>query len=190
MSRWRDAGVLAACLAVVAGLTLATGDRADSVPVRYDDVEVGEAGVATTFDATVLDVALAQTVRRDEYSEVDLTTDAAFVVVTVTADARTDTLLLSGNVALETADGRRYAPRDELTTAQPPTVEPGFSTTGTYVFEVPPDRVPGARLLIEPGVALFLTHDTTIRVDLALDASTAVAPSPLVPEPSSTEVTR
>lgn len=188
MSRRREWGALAVCLAVVAALALATGDRADSVPVAHDDVAVGETGVSSEFSARVLDVRLARAVQRDEFSE-PLTTDAAFAVVTLAADARTGTVTFSRTVWLLTADGVRYAPRGELQIAQPQLVQAGFTSTGTYVFQVPPERLAGARLLVEPSVATFEVHDVTVRVDLGLVDDAVIAVDPILLDSPTTEVT-
>jgi hypothetical protein len=188
VSRRREWAALAVCLAVVAAIGLATGDRADSVPVAYDDVAVGETGVSSEFAARVLDVQLTRAVQRDEFSD-PITTDAAFAVVALAADARTGTVTFSRDVWLVTADGVRYAPRPEVSFAQPSLVEAGFTAAGTFVFQVPPDRLAGARLLVEPTVATFEVHDVTVRVDLGLD-DVVVSPDPVVPDAPSAEVTR
>lgn len=186
MRRLRDVLALVACLAVVAGISLLTGDRAEQVPVRYEDVAVGERGVARQFDATVLDVQLTQQILRDSSSE-PLVSTSTFVVVTLTADARTDSLGL-GNIRLVTADGDRYVARSEAFSAAPPMASPGFTTTGTLVFQVPSDDVPGAQLLVVPDSEQFLAHDTTIRVELALTAGSPVA-GPIELTPGTTAVT-
>ena len=188
VSRLRKAAALAVCLAIVAAIALVTGTRGDSVPVRYADVVVGETGAATDFDVRVLDVRLTQQVQRDESAE-PLGTDATFVVVDLTADARRGTVNLTGDVWLLTASGHRYAPRDEFGSAQPSMVQPGFTTTGTFVFQVPPDRIAGARLLVEPGTALFVIHDTTVRVNLGLGEDAPLLAEPIMLAPSTTEVT-
>lgn len=188
MSRWRGHLALLCCLVVVAAIALVTADREESVPVSYADVVVGETGVASTFDVHVLDVRLAQAVQRDELSE-PLAADGRFVVVDISLDARTKRLTLVDDVWLLTASGHRYAPRPELISAHPPMVEPGFTTTGTYVFHVPADRVPGARLVVEPATPLFLMHDITVRVDLGLTEDTPVLTDPVTPGEPTTEVT-
>lgn len=187
MSRLRDGAALAVCLAVVAAIALVTGDRAESVPVQYEDVAVGEVGVASEFDAQVTGVHLTQQVQRDEYGE-PLATDVRFVVVDVSADARTDAVGFQ-NVWLLTISGDRYAPRPEFSTAQPPLTAPGFTVTGAWVFQVPVDRVAGARLLLGPDVPLFITYDITVRVDLGLTDDTPLATEPVIMEPATTEVT-
>ncbi|GAB2622971.1 hypothetical protein GCM10027067_38930 [Pseudactinotalea suaedae] len=177
------------CLAGVAALTIITADREVSVPVSYADVAVGEAGSSTDFDAHVLDVRVTQAVLRDEYSE-PLTTAARFVVVDLTADARTDDVSFSGDVWLLTTTGHRYGPRPEFSRGHPPSIEPGFTATGTYVFQVPADRLDGARLLVEPPTPLFLTYDVTVRVDLGLTDDTPLLLEPVMLPSPSTEATR
>ncbi len=188
--RARGALSLLLCLLVVAGLAAVTGGPADDVPIDYADVGVGEVGHAQRFDVEVTAVQLGRQVQRDATSE-PLAAGATdtFVVVEIVLDARTEETPLS-NVWLLTADGTRYAPRGEFVSAGPPLTPVGFTSTGSYVFQVPVDRVDGARLLAEPEIPLFLTYDTTVRVDLGLDGTTAIGDTPIALAPATTEVTR
>lgn len=184
MSRRRDWSALAGCLAVVAAIAVGVGDREEGVPMGYADVAVGETGASSTFAARVLDVQVGRQVQKDEYSE-PLVTDAMFVVVEVAADAFTEAVSFSGDVWLVTTTGHRYEPRPEANLGHPPFTPPGFTGTGTFVFQVPPDRLDGARLLLEPPTGTFITYDVTVRVDLDLTEDTTPVATPIeLGEPS------
>ncbi|WP_156253613.1 hypothetical protein [Pseudactinotalea terrae] len=188
MSRWRGWLSLACCLAVVAAIAIGTDGHEEEIPVSYADVGIGQTGVSTTFAAQVRRVQVTQQVQRDEYSE-PLTTDHRFLVVELTADARSEPVSFSGDVWLLTTTGHRYGPRPEFSTAQPSFVDPGFTAAGTFVFQVPTDRLAGARLLVEPWTPLFLTYDVTVRVDLGLTEDSPVITEPVLLAPPSQEVT-
>ena len=169
---FRPLAPLALCLVVVALLVAIRPDPATDFRRSFSDVAIDQTGSLRAFDVTVTEVARAAEVPR---SGEPFVSEQALVIVTVEAAVRT-TRTHFGGVALITADDHEYAPRPEFSQAEPQATQPGFSVLGHYVFEVPPERLDGARLLVDPDGAEFDVYDAAVRVDLGLDAATPVTP--------------
>lgn len=155
---------LIACLATVAVISLVTPVFGAESRYVYHRVGLGERGELREFDATATGVRLTRSI--DKYGD-PLTTDHVYVVVTVEADVRTDTQYFT-HLELRTRDGHRYDARPEWSTAAPPITQPGFSARGDVVFEIPADRVAGARLFIGPLGGEVTRYDAAVLVDLGL----------------------
>jgi hypothetical protein len=137
---------------------------------------VGEPGRLREYDATVTASGLVRSIA--QYEEA-IVTEHAFVVVTIEATVRTDGQSF-GNMELRTRDGRRYEPRPEWATPQLPPTQPGFTSRGTQVYEVPTHRLRGAVLIIGPDEGETTTFDAAVRVDLGLSGRESVEPGPIV----------
>jgi hypothetical protein len=174
VSRWRTAGEAVAAVAVLAALAVAAPEFGYSSRYSYDDVAVGEVGRLREYDATVTDVRLVAGLSR--YTDV-LTTEHAFVVVRLTAAARTEVQNLR-NIELVT-DGRHYDPRPEWFAAALPTTQPGFTSEGTLVYEVPRAALGDAVLMVGPDLGETTGYDRAVRVELGLDAGQPVEPGPV-----------
>ena len=96
-------------VAVITALTLIGPDFGYESRYRLDDVGVGEQGRLREYDVTVTTIRLAHSI--EEYSEV-LTTDHAFVILTVEAVVRTDVQSFR-TAELRTRDGHRYDPKSD-----------------------------------------------------------------------------
>ncbi len=175
---------MAVALGLVALLTLTAPDLA-TPPRQWTNVSVGERGTLRDKEVTVTSV---RTTAALELRQQVLTSTGVFVVVGVEADALI-TPIYFGRVHLETRAGSRYDPRSEWIEAQPPMLQPGFTVTGSWVFEVPAERVAGARLLVENESREFDGFDQGLRFDLALDGATP-RPGALRLDPSVITVTR
>jgi hypothetical protein len=154
-------------------------------PRQWVEVTVGEKGAIRDIALTVTSV---ETTASLTVRDTELTSTGVFVVVGVVADSLVDPVSFQ-RVQLETRAGDRYDPRSEWISAQPPLTQPGFTTRGTWVFEIPSDGARGARLLVETEPREFDGYDRALRVDLGLDGS-APKPGALQPPDSSTWVTR
>lgn len=168
---WRDRVLPAAvALALVAALTATAPDL--TTPARqWVALGVGDTGTLRDFSLRVTEVEQASAL---EIRGEPLTTTAVFVVVGMEADVLADPVSFS-RVRLETRSGDRYKPRSEWVSGKPPQTQPGFTARGTWVFEVPADRVSGARLLVENEGREFDGFDRGLRVDLGLDGAAPVA---------------
>lgn len=140
----------------------------------YDDVMVGEVGRLREYDATVTGVRLVASLPR--FEDV-LTTEHAFVVVSLTAAARTEVQNLR-NIELVT-QGRHYDPRREWFAAALPITQPGFTSEGTLVYEVPRDALSGAVLVVGPDLGETTGFDRAVRVELDLKDDQPVEPGPV-----------
>ena len=86
-SRRRAALEVVGVVAAIAATTLVAPDFGYESRYRLEDIGVGEPGRLREFDVTVTSVRLTRSI--EKYSDV-LTTDDAFVVLTVQAVVRTD----------------------------------------------------------------------------------------------------
>lgn len=164
---WRDRLLpVAVALALVAVLS-ATAPDLTVPPRQWVPLAAGEQGTLRDFTLQVTQVRQASAV--DVRGE-PLTTTAVFVVVGVEADVLRAPVNFT-SVALQTRSGDRYDPRPEWVTARPPMTQPGFTVRGTWVFEVPPARLIGARLLVENDPREFDGYDRGLRIDLGLAAA-------------------
>jgi hypothetical protein len=175
VSRWRSALEAAGAVAVLAALAVAAPEFGDQSRYGFDDVAVGESGRLREYDAAVTGVRLVAALGR---YEVPLTTEHAFVVVRLTAAARTEVQNLR-NVELVTAAGRRYDARPEFFSEGLPITQPGFTSEGTLVYEVPREALPGAVLVVGPDLGETTGFDRAVRVRLGLDADQPVEPGPV-----------
>lgn len=184
MKRGRSTLEALAAVAVLAALAVAAPEFGYESRYGYDDVAVGQVGRLREYDATVTGVRLVD--RLPRYEQV-LTTEHAFVLVSLTAAARTEVQNL-GNIDLVTA-GRRYDPRPEWLAASLPITQPGFTSDGTLVYEVPRDALSGAVLMVGPDPGETTGFDRAVRVRLDLDDEQPVEPGPVELPDSTTRVT-
>jgi hypothetical protein len=149
--------IAAALAAVVAAVVLApAGDIAW--------VDSGADGWARGpfAEARITSVRQTQAVQSG-YSRLE--TSQVFVLVGLEVTARRQLAPL-GDISLLTSDGHEYRQRGELGAAELLSVEPGFTGSGTAMFEVPPERLPGARLLIVPHQGGLLYYRSGLRIGL------------------------
>lgn len=99
------------------------------------------------------------------------TASGVFVVVRWTASGATEPVPVP-DARLVTADGRTFAPRVGLGQPVGPNrlVQPGFATSWTTVFDVPPQLVPGAELVVPPVTWEAPLYDVTVHVQVASSA--------------------
>ena len=138
------------------------------------------------YDVTVTTIRLAHSI--EEYTEV-LTTDHAFVILTVEAVVRTDVQSFR-TAELRTRDGHRYDPKSDWSSAALPLTQPGFTATGVQVYEVPVERLRRARVIIGPDEGEVTTYDAAVRVDLGLAGDESLEEGPLALPQATTQVTR
>jgi hypothetical protein len=175
---------LSAALAIVAVLTLTAPDL--EAPARdWVRVAVGEQGVLRDKAVTVTSVRTTQAL---ELRDTAVRSSGRFVVVGAEAAALTGPVTFA-RVRLQTDDGRRYDPRSEWIEAEPPLVQAGFTVRGSWVFEIPGDRLDGARLLVENEPGEFDGYDRGLRIDLDLERLPP-EPGALRLDPASSAVTR
>lgn len=157
---------LLGCLVVVALIAVLAPNPATDVRRQWADVGVGEVGSLRLYDAEVTRVRTSTSVAADRYGD-PLTSDAVLVVVDLRLSVRVRVSNFE-EISLLTADDQSFLPRPEFSAAEPTQTQPGFTRTGTVVFEVPADRLAGARLLVEPDSTAFVGYDRAVRVDLGL----------------------
>jgi hypothetical protein len=152
---------------VLVAVMAATARDTNFAPRSWNRIGVGETGTIRDLSLTVTDARATGTL---DLHGTPFTSSAALVVIGADVAATVDATYL-GQVWLTTSDGRRYDPRDEWTSAQPPIpVQPGFTVSGSWVFEIPPDGLAGAELVVDNDSAEFDWYDVGLRVQLGLDA--------------------
>lgn len=165
---------------LVAVMTATTPDQ--TVAWRtWQHRPVGQAGTLRDYTLTVVEARAGRAV---EVRGEPLTSRAVFVVVRTKVFDTSDPVYLS-RVWLATKDARRYDPRGEWSTFAPEIpVQPGFTSTGSWVFEVPDRRLMGAELVAENDGGEFDGYDEGLRIDLGLD-ETRIEPYVLqLPDPT------
>ena len=167
-TRGRALLAFAACLVAVAVLVAVRPDPATDFRRSYADVGLNEQGRLRVFDVTVTSARRVAAVPR---TEAPFTSDQALVVVGLEGAVRLAPSYFTA-ITLITEDGRSYEPRPEFASAAPSLTQPGFTTAGSLVFELPPSRLAGARLLVDPDTGEFDVYDAAVRVDLGLGEST------------------
>ena len=179
---------LACCLVVVALIAVLAPRPGIDVRRQWDDVGVGQLGTLRLYDAEVTRVRTTTKVAADTYSD-PVHSDAVFVVVDLRLRVR-ERVSNFEELSLLTSDDRSYLPRPEFIAAEPTQTQPGFTCAATLVFELPADRVPGSRLLVEPDSTAFVGYDRGVRVDLGLGRGQIPSPKPVVLDPPRLTVTR
>ncbi|MBK8447446.1 MAG: hypothetical protein IPL41_12440 [Micropruina sp.] len=171
MSRLRSVAALVACLAMVAVLS---GLRSDGVakPRSYTAGVDGWAH-APTASGRVAGARLARSVVRPSIEE-PLVTEHVFVVIELEVQVRDRVLPLS-RLTMETSDGHSYAQLSDAGLGGLTLTQPGFTVHGNAVFELPPERVPGATLIVSTQSDMLVIyraqlafHDV-VRDDRVLD---------------------
>lgn len=188
-ARYTRRGVLGlgVCLLAVAGATVLTPDP-DTPPRRYVDVSVGQPADIPPYRLLVRAVRVGRSATTPD-GDSPYRSAVRLVAVAVTADVRRQQQLFS-DVWLATADGHRYDPRPELSSAGPAPTPPGFSTDFTLLFELPPERVPGAVVVFDGQPDTVDVYRDAVKVRLGLTTATPVATTPLVLPDATVRVTR
>ncbi len=161
MSRLRGPAALAVCLVLVAVLN---GLRATGVAQPRSYLAGGDGWArAPSASGRVHSARLGHSLLRPTIDE-PLLTGAVFVVVELEVQVRDRVLSLS-TVTLETADGHSYRQLTDPGLGELSLTQPGWTSHGTAVFEVPPERVPGARLVVVAQSDMLVIY----RAQLAFD---------------------
>lgn len=101
-------------------------------------------------------------------------TEAVFLVVQLTYEPTEETQVLPLTVLrVEATDGRQYGGQAPISTGCGPT-PPGLPIACRAPFELPPDALPGARLLIPAGASTTQMDDVAV-IDLGIDEARADA---------------
>lgn len=130
--------------------------------VRTDDYDIKVDRVAVGHWLVPADDDLAQPAH----------TSGVFLVVWADLTAARRPITLE-NAYLRTTDGHRYDVSDamQLDSLNQTAAQPGLTQYGAIGFELPPYRLAGARLVVEPSYAAEL--DAQADVDLGLSANVA-----------------
>ncbi|MFB4283384.1 MULTISPECIES: hypothetical protein [unclassified Nonomuraea] len=173
----------ARALHVIAGLVLAAGavavqsiylsgdDR--GMPLTYTGAK-GENVDAGRFSVRVQNVSTAKTIKAGDDT---IPTEQLFLVVEAAATVPKKPLHL-GKPTLLTADGKKFTATDKVDSEKTlayPWIQPGWWTTGRFVFEVPASALPGAQAVFELPVAALYSEPLPpeAQIDLGIDEAAA-----------------
>ncbi len=184
--RWRGPLGLLTCLALALVLAALTPDPAQDLRRHWVTADPGTWASTPAFAARVVSVRASGAVA-GEYGD-PFVSRQALVVVGVQAQVREQVVQFS-QVSLHTRDGHDYEPRGEFSTAGLGETQPGFTRNATVVFEVPPDRLAGATLVIDSDAAAVDRYADAIRIDLGLADPVAIGAETLKVPPSTVETT-
>ncbi len=150
MTRLRGVLGLVGCLVLALIIAAVAPDPATDLRRRWSDADVGAWAQTPDVRARVTAVAVVRSADRG-YGD-PLASTQALVVTDVDASVRRQVVLFS-HVYLLTADGHEYEARPEFVSAGLGLTQPGFTRHATLVFEVPPDRLAGAALVLDADAA-------------------------------------
>ena len=185
MTQGRSWVEAAGALAVLAVLAVAAPEFDYESRYSYDDIELSEVGRLREYDVRITGLRLTSLLQRNQDR---LETEQAFVLVRLAVDVRTDVQNLR-NIRLVTDRGSRYNPRPEWFSAEPPITQPGFTSEGTLVFEVPREDLTNAVLIVGPDLGETTGYDRAVRVRLGLDDDQPVEPYLIEPPDATIWVT-
>jgi len=187
VSRRTDLGgwaALSTCLLVVAGISLGGQRVAELTSAKHVAAEVGTTAPTRLYAVRAERVVVARAVHTgavangsdtvgfgSDNDTLRRTASGVFVVVRWTASGATEPVPVP-DARLVTADGRTFAPRVGLGQPVGPNrlVQPGFASSWTTVFDVPPQLVPGAELVVPPVTWEAPLYDITVHVQVASSA--------------------
>ncbi|MFG1709115.1 hypothetical protein ACFLIM_38585 [Nonomuraea sp. M3C6] len=173
----------AVVLHAVVGLALAAGAVAIQTlqlsgddmgkPLTYTGAK-GQNVDAGRFSVRVQKVSSAKTIKALDET---VPTDRLFLVVEAAATAPKEPVHL-GQPKLITADGKVFAATDKVNkerTLAYPWIQPGWWTTGKFVFEVPASALPGAQAVFQLPVGGLYSEPLPpeAQIDLGIDDATA-----------------
>jgi hypothetical protein len=173
----------AAVLSALAGLALvaaAVGVQSlklsaeqQGAPLTYTGGK-GDLVDAGRFAVRVREVSTARTIKS---SDGVVPTEQLFVVVEAEATVPREPVHLAPPVLL-TADGKKFAATDKVDKAQTlahPWIQPGWTTSGRFVFEVPPSALAGAQAVFQlPTGGLYVEPmPPEAQIDLGIDEAAA-----------------
>lgn len=161
MSRLRAGAAFAVCLLLVAVLS-GLRETGLAQPRSYATGPDGWAH-APSASGRVDGARLARSLRRPTIEE-PLVSTAVFAVIELEVQVRDRALSLS-DLTLQTADGHRYSQLADPGLGGLSLTQPGWTSHGTAVFELPPERVPGARLVVGAQSDMLVIY----RAQLAFD---------------------
>lgn len=158
--RLSNALAIVLCIVLIAFINASTRD---TERYRWYEGRMGQQVATPLGDFIVEDSILARTVVMESTS---LTSDDhVFLVVKWRVKVNGKRLMLAyGDVTVATPDGHHIRQREDFAPANLPNAEPGFTTWGAAVFEIPEDQAEGATLEVRGSMGLFTSYSTGLRI--------------------------
>ena len=160
--------VLAATVAVSYGMQVSKPHYADLTGPIPVDGAMHDTVHARSFDVRLDKVVFARALKTNQFGQEKLlTTSGLWAVVSTNLIANTASTTVADGT-WQGPTGLRYHQTERLGYRQdmpPHGVDPGLEKRGLFVFEVPPDQIRGARLLIAARQFGPLDAQARIRLD-------------------------
>jgi hypothetical protein len=139
---------------------------------------------ARSFDVRLDKVIFARALKTNQFGQQKLLTTSGLWAVVTTNLTATDTSTTVADGTWQSPTGLRYHQTERLgyrPDMPPHGVDPGLERNGLFVFEIPPDQISGARVLI--AARQFGPLDAQARISLdGLPASADGQPANVLPE--------
>ncbi|WP_327585876.1 hypothetical protein OHA25_01745 [Nonomuraea sp. NBC_00507] len=163
--------ILVAGAVAIQSLALSAEDM--GMPLTYTGVK-GQDVDAGRFSVRVQKVTSAKALKVENKN---VPTEQMFLVVEAAATVPAEPVHL-GMPSLLAADGKVYAASDKIDkskTLANPWIQPGWWTTGRFVFEVPASALPGAQAVFQLPVSGLYSEPLPpeAQIDLGIDDATA-----------------
>ncbi|WP_137933693.1 hypothetical protein [Mesorhizobium comanense] len=159
--------ILAATVALSYGMQVTKPHYADlTAPVPIDGA-MGQSVPARSFDVRLDKVVFARQLKTSQFGQQRLLTTGGLWAVVTTSLTATATSTTVADGTWQGPTGLRYHQTERLGYRQdmpPHGVDPGLDKTGLFVFEVPPDQIQGAKLLV--AARRFGPLDAQARISL------------------------
>jgi hypothetical protein len=176
--------VLCVTVALSYGMQVSKPHYADlTAPIPIDGA-MRDTVRARGFDVRLDKIVFARTLKTDQFGQTKLlTTSGLWAVVTIDLTA-TSTSTTVADGTWQGPTGLRYHQTERLGYRQdmpPHDVDPGLQKRGLFVFEVPPDQIRGASLLV--AARQFGPLDAQARISLdTLTTGTDGQPADVLPQ--------
>ncbi|MBZ9917521.1 hypothetical protein FJ959_14670 [Mesorhizobium sp. B2-2-4] len=176
--------ILAATVALSYGMQLSKPHYADlTAPIPVDGA-MHDTVRARSFDVRLDEVVFARALKTNQFGQQKLLTTSGVWAVVTTSLTATDASITVADGTWQGPTGLRYRQTERLGYRQdmpPHGVDPGLQKRGLFVFEVPPDQIGGARLLVSERQFGALDAQARISFD-GLSAGADGQPAGILPQ--------
>ncbi|MBN9216813.1 MAG: hypothetical protein J0I79_02555 [Mesorhizobium sp.] len=159
--------ILAATVALSYGMQVTKPHYADLTAPLPVDGAMGKRVHARSFDVRLEKVVFARQLKTNQFGQEKLLTTSGLWAVATTSLTATDASTTVADGTWQGPTDLRYNQTERLGYRQdmpPHGVDPGLGKLGLFVFEVPPDQIRGAKLLI--AARRFGPLDAQARISL------------------------
>lgn len=164
-------------VAAVAAQRFVLSPAESATPLVYRG-QMGDMVDTTRFSARVLSAKTARAIEVPDSGDYRaIPTEHLFLIVEAAATVPREPMKLAAS--LRTADGKTYHATDKVDVSRTLAytwIQPGWWSSGVYIFEVPRQALPGARVVVHlPSELITDIYAPQAEIDLGLDDHAAKA---------------